>query len=203
MSKETETLVEEKKKRRKIPKELIYEMAKGNPIYYRDYDKVLAGGKTLEEVMGSSGLLSYLIILILNLFLTKLSDRYVVLSNEVGFKFSPKSWRNLDIAIFEKEKVRDSLLKDEYIAIPPKVVVEVDTKADLKKHGDVIHYINEKTDDLLGSGVERVIWVLTKERKVMVAEKGKRWFITDWDDEINYIENIKFSINQLIKTNIE
>ena len=199
MSKETETLVEEKKKRRKIPKELIYEMARGSPIYYRDYDKVLAGGKTLEEVMGSSGLQSYLIILILNLLLSKLSGRYVVLSNEVGFKFSPKSWRSLDIAIFEKEKVKDSLLKDEYITVPPKVVIEVDTKADLKKHGDVIHYINEKTDDLLGSGVERVIWVLTKERKVMVAEKGKRWFITDWDDEINYTENIKFSINQLLK----
>jgi len=199
MNKETETLVEEKKKRRKIPKELIYEMAKGSPIYYRDYDKVLAGGKTLEEVMGSSGLQSYLITLILNLLLSKLSGRYVVLSNEVGFKFSPKSWRNLDIAIFEKVKVKDSLLKDEYIAIPPKVVVEVDTKADLKKHGDVIHYINEKTDDLLGSGVERVIWVLTKEKKVLVAEKDKRWFITDWDDEIDYIENIKFSINQLLK----
>lgn len=100
---------------------------------------------------------------------------------------------------FEKEKVKDSLLKDEYIAVPPKVVIEVDTKADLKKYGDVTHYINEKTDDLLGSGVERVIWVLMKERKVMVAEKGKRWFITDWDDEINYIEDIKCSINQLLK----
>lgn len=53
---------------------------------------------------------------------------------------------------FEKEKVKDSLLKDEYIAVPPKVVIEVDTKADLKKYGDVTHYINEKTDDLLGSG---------------------------------------------------
>lgn len=81
MSKETETLVEEKKKRRKIPKELIYEMTRGSPIYYRDYDKVLAGGKTLEEVMGSSGLQSYLIILILNLLLSKLSGKYVVLSD--------------------------------------------------------------------------------------------------------------------------
>ncbi|MDR4508738.1 MAG: Uma2 family endonuclease [Candidatus Brocadiaceae bacterium] len=200
MTKETEALVEKKKKRRKIPKELIYEMRRGNPIYYRDYDKVLAGEKTLEEVMGSSGLQSYLIILVLNLLLSKLSGRYVVLSNEVGFKFSPKSWRNLDIAVFGKEKVKDALLKDEYIAVPPKVVIEVDTKADLKKYGDVIHYINEKTDDLLDSGVERVIWVLTKERKVMVAEKGKRWFITDWDDEIDYIETIKFSVNQLLKT---
>lgn len=203
MNKKTEVLVRGKKKRGKIPRELIYEMVRGSTVYYRDYNRVLAGEKSLEEVMGSSGLQSYLIMLILNLLLSKISNKYVILSNEVGFKFSPKSWRNLDIAIFEKEKVRDSLLKDEYIAIPPKVVVEVDTKADLKKYGDVIHYINEKTDDLLGSGVERVIWVLTKERKVMVAEKGKRWFITDWDDEINYVENIKFSINQLIQTNIE
>lgn len=35
--------------------------------------------------------------------------------------------------------------------------------------------------------------------EVMEAEKGKRWFITDWDDEVDYIEDIKFSINQLIK----
>lgn len=39
----------------------------------------------------------------------------------------------------------------------------VDTKTDLKKYGDITHYMNEKTDDLLGSGVERVIWILTEE----------------------------------------
>lgn len=61
--------------------------------------------------------------------------------------------------------------------------------------------MNEKTDDLLDSGVERIVWILTKEKKVMVAEKGERWFITDWDDEIDYIENIKFSVNQLIQAN--
>ncbi|RTZ69376.1 MAG: Uma2 family endonuclease, partial [Aquificaceae bacterium] len=41
------------KKRKGIPKELIYEMRKGSPIYYRDYDKVLSGEKKPEEVMGS------------------------------------------------------------------------------------------------------------------------------------------------------
>lgn len=35
-------VLEEKKKtkRKRIPKELIYEMRYGSPIYYRDYDKV-------------------------------------------------------------------------------------------------------------------------------------------------------------------
>ncbi|GJQ50978.1 MAG: hypothetical protein HKUEN01_33640 [Candidatus Kuenenia stuttgartiensis] len=199
MNKKTEVLVREKKKKGKIPGELIYEMVRGRAVYYRDYNRVLAGEKSLEEVMGSSGLQSYLIMLILNLLLSKISSKYVILSNEVGFKFSPKSWRNLDIAIFEREKVKDCLLKDEYIAVTPNIVIEVDTKADLKKYGDIVHYMNEKTDDLLGSNVEKVIWVLTKEKKVMVAEKGKRWFITDWNDEICCVENIKFSINQLIK----
>jgi hypothetical protein len=46
---------------------------------------------------------------------------------------------------------------------------------------------------------------MNKETETLVEEnkKSKRWFITDWDDEINYIENIKPSINQLIQTNIE
>lgn len=38
------------------------------------------------------------------------------------------------------------------------------------------------------------------EKKVMVAERNKRWFITHWDDEIACIENIKFSINQFIQS---
>ncbi|NUO09106.1 MAG: Uma2 family endonuclease [Candidatus Brocadia sp.] len=201
MDKETGALIKEKGKRRKIPKELICEMVSGRPVYYRDYNKVLTGEKSLEEVMGSSGLQSYLIMLILNLLLSKISNKYVILPNEVGFRFSPKNWRNLDIAIFEREKVKDWLLKDEYIAIPPKVAIEVDTKADLKKYGDITHYVNEKTDDLLAAGIERIVWVLTREKKVMVAEKGKRWFITGWDEEIDCVDNIKFSINQLIQAN--
>ncbi len=43
-----------KKIRKKVPKELIYEMRHGSPIYYKDYDKVLTGEKKLDEVMGSS-----------------------------------------------------------------------------------------------------------------------------------------------------
>jgi len=72
MSKETKTLVTEEKKRRKIPGELIYERVKGSPVYYRDYTRILSGEKSLEEVMGSSGLQSYLIMLILNLLLSTL-----------------------------------------------------------------------------------------------------------------------------------
>ena len=51
MNKKTEVLVRGKGKRGKIPRELIYEMVRGSTVYYRDCNRVLAGEKSLEEVM--------------------------------------------------------------------------------------------------------------------------------------------------------
>jgi len=96
-----------KKVGKKIPEALIYEMRHGSPIYYRDYEKVLAGEKTLEEVMGSSELQAWLIDTILAFLHLHLNrKKYKVLSNEVGYKFAPKSWYNLDIAIVERNKIK-------------------------------------------------------------------------------------------------
>ena len=190
----------EKKTRRGVPRELIYEMRYGKPIYYRDYDRVLSGEKSLEEVMGSNKLQSFLISLILKVLFSSLNPKkYVILSNEIGFKFAPRSWRNLDIAIFEKEEILKEGLDEKYIRIPPKVVIEIDTKADLRKYGDFMNYAREKVQDLLDAGVEKVIWYTTFDKKVMVAEKGKRWFITDWEEEIEIIDGITFNLGKELR----
>ena len=195
----TQTKVE-KKTRRGVPRELIYEMRYGKPIYYRDYDRVLSGEKSLEEVMGSSKLQSFLISLILKVLFSSLNPKkYVILSNEIGFKFAPRSWRNLDISIFEKEEILKEGLDEKYIKTPPKVVIEIDTKADLRKYGDFMNYAREKIQDLLDAGVEKVIWYTTFDKKVMVAEKGKRWFITDWEEEIEIIDGITFNLGKELK----
>jgi len=190
----------EKKGKKRVPRELIYEMRYGKPIYYRDYDKVLSGEKSLEEVMGSSKLQSFLISLILKVLFSSLNPKkYVILSNEIGFKFAPRSWRNLDIAIFEKEEILKEGLDEKYIKTPPKVVIEIDTKADLRKYGDFMNYAREKVQDLLDAGVEKVIWYTTFDKKVMVAEKGKRWFITDWEEEIEIIDGITFNLGKELR----
>ena len=192
----------EKKTRRGVPRELIYEMRYGKLIYYRNYDKVLSGEKSLEEVMGSSKLQSFLISLILKVLFSSLNPKkYVILSNKIGFKFAPRSWRNLDIAIFEREKILKEGLDEKYVKTPPKVVIEIDTKADLRKYGDFMNYAREKIQDLLDAGVEKVIWYTTFDKKVMVAEKGKRWFITDWEDEIEIINGITFNLGKELTKN--
>lgn len=186
-------------KKRKVPKELIYEMRYGKPIYYRDYDKVLEGEKTLEEVMGSSKLQVFIISVILDfLFKTLNSKNYIIATNEAGFQWAPRTWRNLDIAIFDRKKLLEEGINNKYAKTPPEIVIEIDTKADLRKYGDFMNYQREKTQDLLDAGVKKVIWYTTFDKKVMLAEKDKPWIITDWNYEVEIVDNLKLNLGEIL-----
>jgi hypothetical protein len=187
-----------KSRKKGIPKELIYEMRFGSPVYYRDYDKVLSGEKELEEVMGSSGLQAYLLILIASYLREKLDkNKYLVLGGEVGYKFAPRSWYNLDIAILRRDKLLK--LTDRYLCVAPETVIEIDTKADLRKFEDPQTYFHRKTQDLLDSGVNRVIWIFTRDRKVWFAKKGNPWLIVNWNQELEVLSGIKLNILELLR----
>ncbi len=189
-----------KAKRKTIPKELIYEMVRDKPIYYRGYRKVLTNEKSSEEVMGSSLLQGALVALIAGILFRKLNLRkYMIATNETGFLYAPKNWRLLDIAIFDKALVKKELFSAKYVKVPPKIVIEVDTKADLKQYGDILGYLTEKTDDLLKAGVEKVIWILTDTQKVMVAEQGKTWLLATWHDVIPVVDDVTIQVEELVK----
>ncbi|MFN4305675.1 Uma2 family endonuclease [Sulfurihydrogenibium azorense] len=186
-------------KKGKVPKELIYEMRYGKPIYYRDYDKVLEGEKTMEEVMGSSKLQVFIISVILDfLFKTLNSKNYIIATNEAGFQWAPRTWRNLDIAIFDRKKLLEEGINNKYAKTPSEIVIEIDTKADLKKYGDFMNYQREKTQDLLDAGVKKVIWYTTFDKKVMLAEKDKPWIITDWNYEVEIVDNLKLNLGEIL-----
>ena len=81
--------VEKRKRRKKIPDYLVYEILGNKKIYYRDYEKVLSGELPKEAVMGSSDLQAWIIdILIRFLHLNLDYKRYKVLSNEVGYFYT-------------------------------------------------------------------------------------------------------------------
>ena len=190
------TLPEEERK--KLLKVLTYEKVKGKPIYYRGYKKVLKGELPPEAVMGSSGIQAYLIMLLIKFLLNRLDEeKFILLSNELGFTYKKGSWRNLDIAIFERDKVKPNLLQDKLIPVPPKVVIEIDTKADLSRYGSFEDYVHEKTQDLLDAGVEKVVWIFTRTKKVMVAERGKKWVVQNWDEDFEVLEGIKVNLKDL------
>ncbi len=86
-----------------------------------------------------------------------------------------------------------------YISIPPKIQIEIDIEADTEAFGSPDNYIYMKTEKLLNFGVEKIIWVMSNSRKVLVATKDENWQIIDWHKEINIIENLSFNIGSYLK----
>ncbi len=184
----------------KIPSALIYEMDEGQPIYYRGYKDVLNKTKTLEQIMGTSILQSLLIELIKDSIKLQLGKDYTVLSSELGIQFSKKSWRNTDIAVFLKKDLIAAKNEDKYAAIPPELVIEVDTKADLEEMPDPMDYCHTKTDQLLDFGVKQVLWIFTKTKKFMLAVPGKRWETGNWSEEMVLLNGVKLNVKNLLET---
>ena len=68
-----------------IPTYLIYEVLEGKPIYYKGYQEVLVKNKTLEDIMGSSGLQLVIIEYLLRVCYAAFeASVYRVLTNEAG-----------------------------------------------------------------------------------------------------------------------
>jgi len=175
-----------------VPDILIYEMDEGQPIYYRGYQEVLNKTKTIEQVTGSSALQSLLVMLITDFLGKHLGKNYIRLASELGFKFKKKSWRSLDIAVFDLNKISDKsiFIKNKYIEVAPEIVIEIDTKASLEELPDPTSYFTKKTDQLLQNGVTKVIWVFTNTQKFLIAEKGKSWVMDNWSENIEIMDNL-------------
>jgi len=193
-----ETKKESKKKiKKQIPEALIYEKVKGKPIYYRNYEKVLKGELPLEAVMGSSDIHAFLVFMISFLLGRSLDlNKYIIMTGELGFYTSENSYRLLDIAVFERKNFK---FEGRYTKIPPKVAIEIDTKADLSGYQSVEDYIFEKTQELLDSGVEKVVWILTKPKKVMVAPQNQKWIVQNWNEPFEVFEGIEVNLSELVK----
>jgi Uma2 family endonuclease len=185
------------KENKKLLKDLIYEEVNGKPIYYKNYKLVIKGKKKLEEIMASSGLHALILETIRDYLKKMLKKAYIILTGEVGVK-TISGYRALDIGIFDFDKIKPYLNRDKILPICPIIAIEIDTKADLKED-EYMNYIYDKANDLLNSGAEKVIWILTKPKIILIAQKEKSWEIKKWNDDIEVMENIKFNLNRLLK----
>ena len=180
-----------------IPEEFIYEIVNDKPIYYNGYRDFLKG-KNNDKPMGSSFLQSMIITnLVIHLY-SLIGKKFYILTNELGIQFSKGNFRAADIAIYEKSQIDIKKASNKYIDIPPKIVIEIDTKADINDIKDTFKYYNEKTEQLINFGVEKVIWIFTDSKKILVADKSKEWKLNDWSKDIIIIEGVKINIVDLI-----
>ena len=182
-----------------IPEELVYEIMNGKPIYYNGYKEVINQHKQVTDIMGSSDIQMILVTTILQFFYKTLSKKYYIGTNEVGLHLNNKNNLVADIAIFDKKDFFKRKIQGKYVKIPPKIIIEIDTKADLTDFDNVMDYYQTKTTKLFNFGVEKVFWILTKNKQIIEAVANKQQLIHTWNKEIHLFDNMKFSLNQLLK----
>ena len=183
----------------KIPEYLVYEVMDGKPIPYRGFQEVLNSNKNLEDIMGSSGLQSFIITDVLLRFLFKcLPEEYAIMSNELGLHLSKKNNLATDIGIYRLDTFQSKKPPNKYLETPPLVAIEVDTKADMSQFANPMDYFHRKTRKLLGFGIERVIWFATDSEKVMVATADQDWIISDWNKPITILPNVVCNLADLL-----
>ncbi|GAB2571161.1 Uma2 family endonuclease [Spirosoma areae] len=185
---------------RKIPASLVYEEIDGVPYYYRGYRSVLSRQKTKEDIMGASALQSAVVSLIIHVLYKYLPfDDYLIATNEPGLHLATGSNLSNDIAIFDQSSL-PTPLDDKYFSVPPKVVIEVDVKIDLPANLSETEYVYDKTQKMLDFGVHKVIWILTKTRRTLIAVPNDRWILTDWDDTVEVMPGCSFQLNPLLRS---
>jgi hypothetical protein len=184
---------------KKIPAHLIYEIMDGQPIYYQGYRDVLEGKKSFQEIMGSSTLQAGIVTYLVMLLGKKLNDDlYTVLTNEAGIHLDNRNNLAGDILIFDSSTLPIASLDEYYATACPKISIEVDISAEVEKMTPQ-DYLYRKTEKLLDFGVEKVIWITTAAKKVMVASKVGDWVIKDWDKTIEILPEVSFNVGQYLK----
>lgn len=181
-----------------IPAYLVYEEMDGEAIPYKGYREVLAGDKIPEEIMGSSSLQA-VVVYVIGLLIGNSIDRkkYYIGSNESGLHLSTGNNLANDLAIFDRENVK---LDNKYFNVAPKVVIEVDSKADLRdtSYETEKEYFIRRSQKMLDFGVEKVVWVLIHSRKVIVSTADQDWIITDFDRDIPLLDDCVLNLAQLL-----
>lgn len=185
-------------RKRKVPDYLVKEMIDGIPFYYPGYRQVLSKKKTIEDIMGYSGLQAFIIEYFTYHVLNQLDlKKYRIFSGETGNHLGYRNNLSLDISIFERRVLTPQKVTNKYVDVPAYCVIEVDLQAEWEEGSmSDVEFIGLKTNKLFEFGTQKLIWILSKSKKVIVAEPGKRWEIIDWGEDIDLIEGISFNVGR-------
>jgi hypothetical protein len=198
----SQTSVSAKRRNRKVPDYLVREVIGGISFYYKGYKEVMNKIKTLDEIMADSGLQSFIKKYLYDLLLRGLdANVYEVFMGEVGAHLEHKSNMGLDVAVFETAMLPGEKFGFKYLDVAPKLVVEVDMKVSLDDTGleSFEQFLNLKTQKLFEFGTERLLWVLSRSKKVVVAAPGEDWAIIDWNKNIEVWAGIQANIGKHLK----
>ncbi len=192
-----------KKTSRNIPESLVRETVEGIPFYYPGFRGVLNKTKKLEEIMSDSGLQAYLKDLIGDLIKAQIDRKFfIVIAGEVGSHLDNRNNFGLDIAIYDRQVLTNDKITTKFVDVPPKIVLEIDVNVQMgpDSTGNLFEqYMVPKIQQLFAFGTERVFWVFTKTRTILMATEAGQWSFPKWDSDLEIMPGVTVNIARLIE----
>jgi Uma2 family endonuclease len=174
---------------------LIYEIMDRKPVYYKGYEDVLLGKKQVEQIIGSNLLRSYILSIITAKIFNFLDDDLFTILTHTTIHLDKSNNLAGDILIFDTETLPGSDIDEHYADVPAKIAIEVDVTADTSDIGGVDTYVYKKVRKLLDFGVERVIWINTATKTILIADDNlASWIVQDWNKDIEILEGLTINI---------
>ncbi|WP_342087200.1 Uma2 family endonuclease [Dyadobacter sp. OTU695] len=169
-------------------------------MYRKGYKEVLKHRKSSEIIEMGCSFLQALIATILGAHVKEMvkGQPYWVVSNEAGLHISRGNNLANDIAVFDKALV-NNIFSKKIADVPPKVAIEVDVKIEADHFPDENEYMFRKSEKMIEFGTERVIWVLTDDRKIMAIDRSKKWAVYGWEEAVPVFDDYQFCLNDLLK----
>lgn len=182
-----------------IPEILVYEELNGRKLYRKDYKQFLNHTKTIEEIRRCSSLQAAIVSVLLSYLYRNVEDEgYEIMTNEAGLHVSLGNNLSSDIILYRTEDFLQYRLDDHYFNVAPKMVIEVDIKIEVEDMSSV-DYWTEKTETLFSFGVEKVVWIFSEDKKIILAEPNKEWITEDWSNDFELMPNHIVNIQKMIE----
>ncbi len=116
--------------------------------------------------------------------------KYGLLTGAVNIQTQLSKKYLTDLVILRNE---DFDINDQYLIKPPITTVEIDF---WQQHS--MDYVLEKVTDYHNFGVQKVIWIFTKNKKVMVATPGQPWLTLDWSVDVEVVEELVINLADIV-----
>ena len=182
-----------------IPDFLVYEELNGQKLYRKGYKQYLNQTKTIEEIMGCSSLQAAIVSVLLSYLYRQIEDEgYEIMTNEAGLHVALGNNLSSDIILYDSQDFIKYRLDDHYFNFAPKMVIEVDIKIELENIYSV-DYWTKKTQTLFDFGVEKVLWIFSEDKKIILAESNKDWIVRDWTKDFELLPNHIINIQNMIE----
>ena len=158
------------------------------------------GFKAIEEFNFGNNTLQWFITNSLIKFLYKnLPENYFAGASELGLHLSNKTNFAADIAIYREGQLKVGFHSVKYEQTPPNVIIEVDIKIDESEYfQNEEEYFHKKTEKLLQWGVEKVIWVFSSSRRILIADNLQKWEFNSWDIPFVVIDDTEMNVWELM-----